>query len=317
MSLNPEWVYKKTDSVLRGNVLAELNAILEITGLKNSLLIPANPGMGRTIVNRKYIIGNEELVKTSFAQDPDYPRKSSDVLNILGEFEQIKTGYLTSKQSVPLFGVFIGETKNQNSLDYWAKQINDQVLPAGAAEFFAKILRKKGYKLSQSQKPANQNYGRILFICGSAHQNSRIAIEQARENGASIIYMPQKLTSESDNVELEKWCRDICLAYKNSDKIILTVADNHVQSRNTARRIQGVFGQIAILLLSEIKLNTLVIEGGETAQEITKSLNINRFYPNTLLAPGVVSLFTNLDNPSTVIIKPGSYLWPQFLWRFS
>ena len=39
-----EWIYKKTDSVLRGNIRAELESLMEATAKQRTLLIPANPG---------------------------------------------------------------------------------------------------------------------------------------------------------------------------------------------------------------------------------------------------------------------------------
>src|ERR1700744_2910258 len=37
--LQPEWIYKKTDSVLRGHGIAELKTHLEILGLRSALLV--------------------------------------------------------------------------------------------------------------------------------------------------------------------------------------------------------------------------------------------------------------------------------------
>ena len=192
LTLNPKWIYKKTDSVLRGNVLAEIKAILDVTGLNKSLLIPANPGLGRTIVDRKYLINDVEIIKTSFAMDPDYPCNTSDVMNLLDGFERVETKYLIENQMLPFSGVFIGEIKNESSVKYWAMQVNDQILPAGAAEFFTKILQKKGYTFIEKQGQLKQDYGKMLFICGSTHQNSRVAIEHAKKEGAHICYMPGK-----------------------------------------------------------------------------------------------------------------------------
>src|SRR5579872_7468068 len=44
-NLRPEWIYKKTDSVLRGHVLAEIKAHMPVLGLEGALLVPANPAL--------------------------------------------------------------------------------------------------------------------------------------------------------------------------------------------------------------------------------------------------------------------------------
>ena len=44
-----KWIYKKVDSVLRGNVTAEVEAVMKQLKLERALLLPANPSLGRTI----------------------------------------------------------------------------------------------------------------------------------------------------------------------------------------------------------------------------------------------------------------------------
>ena len=46
-SCGADWIYKKTDSVLRGNVTPEIEAVVRQLGLSGALLVPANPSLGR------------------------------------------------------------------------------------------------------------------------------------------------------------------------------------------------------------------------------------------------------------------------------
>ena len=75
----PSWIYKKTDSVLRGHVRAEIETLMNVTGLNDCLFIPANPSKARIIEHGHYFIQGVPLHETVFAQDPDYPRRSSEV----------------------------------------------------------------------------------------------------------------------------------------------------------------------------------------------------------------------------------------------
>src|SRR5262249_52507266 len=79
-----EWIYKKVDSVLRGNVLAEIEAIRVRCESARVLLAPANPSLGRTIRNGRYFIRGIPLDETDFRLDPEYPRASSLVGELLG-----------------------------------------------------------------------------------------------------------------------------------------------------------------------------------------------------------------------------------------
>ena len=80
----PAWIYKKCDSVLRGHVLAELRAIMEATGLPRAILIPANPSRQRVIRGGHLFVEGRPLHTTGFARDPEHPRTSSNVAELLG-----------------------------------------------------------------------------------------------------------------------------------------------------------------------------------------------------------------------------------------
>src|SRR3954468_12100362 len=78
------WIYKKVDSVLRGHVAAEVDAVMKELGLKVALMVPANPLLGRVIRDGRYYVRGKPIQETEFAQDPEYPRKSAGVLELLG-----------------------------------------------------------------------------------------------------------------------------------------------------------------------------------------------------------------------------------------
>ena len=76
-------IFKKTDSVLRGHVAAELEALMRLTGKSNTLLIPQNPSKGRIVKDGIYYINGTPLDQTSFAYDPEFPAKTSLVNKLI------------------------------------------------------------------------------------------------------------------------------------------------------------------------------------------------------------------------------------------
>ncbi len=44
-------LFKKTDSALRGHVVAELTALMETTGFKRVVYLPANPSKGLSLIH--------------------------------------------------------------------------------------------------------------------------------------------------------------------------------------------------------------------------------------------------------------------------
>ena len=76
-------IFKKTDSVLRGHVAAELEALMRLTGKSNTLLIPQNPSKGRIEKDGIYYINGTPLDQTSFAYDPEFPAKTAEAKKLL------------------------------------------------------------------------------------------------------------------------------------------------------------------------------------------------------------------------------------------
>src|SRR5262245_25522777 len=79
LDTNPAWIYKKVDSVLRGNVRAEIEAILQVTGQPRALLIPANPSRCRIIQGGHFLIDGIYLDYASLASDSANQRTCSQI----------------------------------------------------------------------------------------------------------------------------------------------------------------------------------------------------------------------------------------------
>ena len=76
-------IFKKTDSVLRGHVAAELQTLMRVTGKQKALLIPQNPSKGRIVKDGIYYINGTPLDQTSFAYDPEFPAKTAEAKKLL------------------------------------------------------------------------------------------------------------------------------------------------------------------------------------------------------------------------------------------
>src|SRR4030095_1180216 len=89
ISARPAWIYKKVDAVLRGNVRAEIEAILRVMATSLAVLAPANPSRGRTIKGGQLLIDGLPLHESLFRQDPEQPRNTSNVAELLGPSDRI------------------------------------------------------------------------------------------------------------------------------------------------------------------------------------------------------------------------------------
>ncbi|MED4227144.1 four-carbon acid sugar kinase family protein [Neobacillus cucumis] len=81
-----EQVYKKMDSTLRGNVAAELAALVSVYQPEIIVLAPAFPKMNRQTINGYQYVNGERVSETEFGRDPKTPVKDSFIPNLLKKY---------------------------------------------------------------------------------------------------------------------------------------------------------------------------------------------------------------------------------------
>ncbi len=136
------WIYKKTDSVLRGHVRVEIEAILSATGQRDCVFIPANPSKGRVIRAGRYLVNGVPLEETIFAMDPDFPRRSSGVRELLGDSARIHVPDVVC-------------------VDDLKREVDASTLVAGAADFFTELIG------GEPIPPVRVPWSETLLLCGS------------------------------------------------------------------------------------------------------------------------------------------------------
>ena len=73
LAANVECIYKKTDSALRGNIGAELAAVMDAAGADRLPFIPAFPKTHRTTKDGVHLIDGVPVAQSVFGQDPFEP----------------------------------------------------------------------------------------------------------------------------------------------------------------------------------------------------------------------------------------------------
>lgn len=76
-------IIKKIDSTLRGNIGAEIDALMNACGVKGAIVAPAYPLAGRTTVGGECRVNGVLLTETEFASDPKTPVKHDRVTDII------------------------------------------------------------------------------------------------------------------------------------------------------------------------------------------------------------------------------------------
>ena len=87
------FVYKKTDSALRGNVGAELSAAMDACEADVLSFLPAYPAMNRITVNGCHYVDGVPVAQSVFGRDPFDPVTESDIRKLIGSQTETQVLY--------------------------------------------------------------------------------------------------------------------------------------------------------------------------------------------------------------------------------
>jgi uncharacterized protein YgbK (DUF1537 family) len=124
-SAGARWIYKKVDSVLRGNVTAEVEAVMQQLGYNRALVLPANPSLGRIIRDGEYFVHGKPIHRTEFAHDPEYPRRSAQVLRMLDAPQHFLMRLANGALEVPDNTLLVGQADSSEKVRAWARARRD------------------------------------------------------------------------------------------------------------------------------------------------------------------------------------------------
>ena len=313
-----EWIYKKTDSVLRGPVASELEALQEVMGVARVLLVPANPSKGRIVRNGNYFIHGKLLSETDFVNDPEYPATTSNVLKLPALSDSGRIHVLESDQAFSCEGIVVGQAETTDDLLQWSEKMDDKTIMAGAGEFFEAILRRKGFskKMVAAEKECRLE-NKALFVCGSSSDSSRQALRKAESFGGRVCRMPDGLfrSDDSGDTFFQQWRDEVIKSYENRNCVIIAIDREVAGNAEFAAKLRSHTATMVLAIFQEIPLKELFVEGGATASAIVSRFGWNRFEPCDQLGSGVVRMKVLANENTCLTIKPGSYPWPKSIWK--
>lgn len=326
--------YKKVDSTLRGNIGAELEAALSISGDPYLLFAPAYPEMGRIIDNGISFVNGIPLNQTVFAQDPLNPIKSSKVTDIIRETSDINIYHsnpLEISKDILNFekgSIIIVDGKTDEDfkkLAFSILQFKGSFIFSGCAGF-AQIMSQfftENGKLTSSL-PFQEDY-KLLIVCGSVNQTSINQIANAEMSGIHSIrvkpyqYLDKEyLESEEGFLFLDKISQIIeetsCLIIKTVNTINdVTRTRNYAIMKNIPEeeicmRIADFMGKLTSSIITRNKIKNVAVFGGDTIRGTLKYLESEIIIPRREIYPGIVENTLQIkSNTIRLISKAGGF----------
>jgi len=301
--------YKSVDSTLRGNLGAEIEAMLDIVKPDCAVIAPAFPKYGRTTVDGVQHLHGRPLHETEFGTDPTAPVKDAYIARRLAEGSHRKAGRLTLDQvragqtqinsafrelladGVELVVVDIAEQDDLKQICLDLSQSGIRIVwvgSTGLAEFvpLAFGVASTSNTFDQDHPIASRP---ALALVGSASETTRQQLDYAETNNQlNIIYLDPARLIQNGTIaaELEQANSNLRTAIDAGHDAALVVrasreeiaatqqlgAKLNLSAAQVAQRIVDGLAQVGSRLIREGCVSGIVATGGDTANALCSAL---------------------------------------------
>lgn len=327
------YIYKKTDSALRGNVGSELTAVMDAAGTDRIPFLPAFPKMGRITQNGIHYIDGVPVAESVFGQDPFEPVCRSDVAGII-QTQARRPVVLCADDVNRSAGIQVFDAATDADLVRIGNRLGPEGLKlsagcAGFASTLADILSLEGSPPELQRLPPA-----FFVVCGSVNPVTLQQMRVAEKQGFPHIRLEpvQKLeTGWIHSDECGRLERKLLELTKKVGRCILDVNDpegcqetalyakRHQLTRDELRlRISGNLAALMQRLLDGGLDATLLCTGGDTLLALMRQVGVAELIPVREVEPGaVLTQFIYHGKTYHIISKSGGFGAPDLLCRLA
>jgi uncharacterized protein YgbK (DUF1537 family) len=298
------FIYKKVDSTLRGNVAAELQALLDVTAAPHAVMCPAFPAIKRTVVNGILLVDGVPVHQTSFSRDPVSPVTRSDIIELLRagsgigavnlKLDDVERGpvHLAERIRESASRVVVVDAVEDRHLRCIADALvtsSERLLPCGSGGLGAHVPLAFGYCVGERDLPPAPA-GPVLLAVGSRNDVSVRQLQRVLDtiNPPLIRVEPNEFRSRAGRASrANQLASKIVQLFSESRVVVLSssLSDYAPQLRHT---MAPVLGAIVSRVLATCTLAGLFLSGGDVARSVCGEEGIQALRILGDLQPGVI-----------------------------
>ncbi len=305
--------FKKIDSTLRGNIVAESLAVLDASGRRHLLITPAFPGQGRTFRGGEVFIHGVALADTAIAKDALSPPLAIPLAMAFGGklgvmVHEIEHPFQLRLEPGDAIHVYVVDSENDDELLQLARFAlahRDEVVVAGASGL-GNALATAIYGGTSDLK-VRRDAQPLLYIVGSRTPQSAAQLERIVDCGAQLIV----IESRDGHIELEPALRAVARLDPSAPAYVLTLRQRDKIAPD-APLVANALARLAHQLINVIDIGSIVVTGGDTAQALMAELAIASVDLAGELLPGIaVGIVPHRKRNFKLVTKAGGFGDPE------
>ena len=293
-------LYKKIDSTLRGEIGAELDAIIDVYGIQLAVLSPAFPSNRRTLHNGILYLGGAPVAQTPFAHDPQTPVRSSHLPTLIAEqtrrpvhtlgIDEIAAGPQRLQERLAALRTVGGAIAVCDAVtDAHLAVIAEATLALGEGCLLSGSAGlAKPLALRVAGQAIDTRAAHVLVITGSMHPVQREQVrELARHYTASVISLD--LSAADDEVCWSQWLERVLQRVENTPQhapIVLSAPPAPVVGEQSSLLMPRLI-ELADHVLRHVRVVGVVATGGATTRALCNRWRADGLELIDEIAPGI------------------------------
>ncbi len=280
--------YKKIDSTLRGNLGAELDAMLTTLAAPDSapcvVICPAFPAQGRGLVDG-YLVYNQSAPRalhlpTLLAQQTSRPLVSFALADVQAGVAHLAKLLATAhQQGRQLLVADALSNADLETVVAATQQALPQALFCGSAGLIEKLARSQISAKIPTLATAPSLQRPILALVGSGSAMAHRQLAALRAMAGVDVFVVQ---SEAEPVGQLSAVKQIGWAYHHPPPALTASLEGE-----TARALAAQLARLAVVLIERLHPQTLLLVGGDTTVHVLEQLGIQQLTVLAELMPGI------------------------------
>jgi len=339
--LAPRRIYKKIDSALRGNLGAELEAVMSAFNLALSLIAPAFIEQGRTTVDGIHCIHGKPVANTDMGCDPVSPVHASRLPDRVGQQACLPVAHIelaTLERGPDATARAIDCAFNRGSrhftFDAAAREHLDRIAHVALSRYPQALLcgsaglagsMARALAAGQSLPPAGVSRigaalsGHWLFACGSASERLHQQVRLFAERSSAMVETlePDWLAADPPDERLTAAIHRAAGRLADGDTVVSLPPPSGSHSAEPGRLAAG-FARAIGAVIGASRPAGLFLSGGDTALAVLERLGTRAVRLEHEVGCGLVlgSLIGGGSDGLPVVTKAGAFGPPEALLTF-
>ncbi|HCM7828692.1 TPA: four-carbon acid sugar kinase family protein [Klebsiella quasipneumoniae subsp. quasipneumoniae] len=316
------------DSTAQGNIGPVTDALMKFLNTPATLLCPAVPDNGRTIVHGHLFVKGELLNESGMEHHPVTPMKHSSLKKLMEAQSMGLCGMINldkvknhphdiasemEKQLANKARYFIFDVLDNQDLLTVARATANFPLVTGAAGLgYAIATLDEQNTLSGKQAMHIDASGSSVVLSGSCSAMTNQQVDFYQQRASSLALDVEKIIHDPTYLEfVAQWAIAHAsepmapMVYATQPPQIIELIQKNYGAEYVSDRIETFFSSLA-QALTRVGFNKFIVAGGETSGAVTQGLNIEGMIIGESVAPGVPWTQV-LNKQQWVILKSGNF----------